>query len=227
MNAFWLKVTALTAMLVDHIGAVFFGGAVISVLGYDWEIFRIIGRIAFPILAFQIAEGAGYTSNWKKYALRLLLFGLISEIPYDLALYGRLTPHQQNVYFTLLLGLAAIQADLYFVRKDIRTGRIKGVAAAVICMAAGWLMHSDFGLFGVLMVYWFYLTRSEPIMMVLGNAVIECSMGGLQPFGLLGLIPISFYNHKRGYQKKWIQYAFYGFYPVHLLVLAVMRVVLV
>ena len=62
MNAFWLKVTALAAMLADHVGAVFFGGLTVSLFGNDWEILRIIGRIAFPILAYQIAEGAGPVS---------------------------------------------------------------------------------------------------------------------------------------------------------------------
>ena len=223
MNAFWLKVTALAAMLADHVGAVFFGGLTVSLFGNDWEILRIIGRIAFPILAYQIAEGAGHTSNWKKYALRLLLFGLISEIPYDLALYGTFSWDHQNVYITLLLGLLAIRADMYFVRKDMTTGRLKGIMAAVLCMAAGWGMRCDYSFFGVLLIYWFYLTRTEPIMMVLGNAVIEFFMGGLQPFGLLGLVPISFYNHQKGYHGKWMQYAFYLFYPVHLAVIGCIR----
>ena len=103
------------------------------------------------------------------------------------------------------------------------TGRLKGIMAAVLCMAAGWGMRCDYSFFGVLLIYWFYLTRTEPIMMVLGNAVIEFSMGGLQPFGLLGLVPISFYNHQKGCHGKWMQYAFYLFYPVHLAVIGCIR----
>lgn len=223
MNGFWLKVIALAAMLADHIGAVFFGGAAVSAFGNDWEILRIIGRIAFPILAYQIAEGAGHTSNWRRYALRLLLFGLLSEIPFDLALSGALTLEKQNVYFTLFLGLLAIRADMYFVRRDISSGRGKGILVAAVCMAAGWVIRCDYGFFGVLLVYWFYLTHSEPMMMALGTAAVEFSMGGLQPFGLLGLIPISFYNHQRGYHGKWIQYGFYLFYPLHLLIIGGIR----
>lgn len=223
MNAFWLKVIAVVAMLIDHVGAVFFAGASISLFGMEWEFLRIIGRIAFPIFAFQVAEGAGHTSNWKTYALRLLLFGIISEIPYDMALYGKLTLSHQNVYITLLLGLLAIQADMHFMKKDICWGRLKGIVIAAICMGIGWAVRCDYNFFGVLMVYWFYLTRSESMMMVLGNAVLEFSMGGLQPFGLLGLIPIGLYNQERGYQKKGIQYIFYFFYPVHLTILAIMR----
>lgn len=223
MNAFWLKVIALTAMLIDHVGVVFFSGTTISMFGMEWEFLRIIGRIAFPIFAFQIAEGAGHTSNWKTYALRLFLLGIISEIPYDLALYGEITLYQQNVYFTLLLGLLAIQADMHFIKKDIQWGRLKGLLFTGLCMGIGWAVRCDYSFFGVLMVYWFYLTRSESMMMVMGNAILEFSMGGLQPFGLLGLIPIGLYNHEKGYQKKGIQFGFYLFYPIHLSILAILK----
>lgn len=226
MTAFWLRVIAIVTMLTDHVGAVFFPGFAISFLGSEWEIFRIIGRIAFPIFAYQIAEGAGHTSNWKKYALRLLLFGVISEIPFDLALYGSITLQKQNVYVTLLLGLLAIRLDMYFVKKDIWFGRMKGLLFTGVCMAIAWGIRCDYSFFGVIMIYWFYLTRTEPIMMGLGNAIIECTMGGLQPFGLFALIPIGFYNHEKGYEKKWIKWLGYAFYPAHLIVIAGIRAVI-
>lgn len=100
LSGFTLKCIAMVTMLIDHIGYVLFPGYVI---------FRIIGRLAFPIYCFLLVEGAVHTSNWKKYLGRLFLFALISEIPFNLAIGGKLWyPASQNVFFTLFLGLLAI-----------------------------------------------------------------------------------------------------------------------
>lgn len=101
LSGFTLKCIAMVTMLIDHMGYVLFPGYVI---------FRIIGRLAFPIYCFLLVEGAVHTSNWKKYLGRLFLFALISEIPFNLAIGGKLWyPASQNVLFTLLLGLLAIR----------------------------------------------------------------------------------------------------------------------
>ena len=95
-----LKIIALLSMLVDHIGCVLFPKV---------TAFRIIGRLAFPIFAFLIAEGMVHTSNWKKYFLRLFIFAIISEIPFDFITSGKMIDwSHQNVLFTLLLGAMSI-----------------------------------------------------------------------------------------------------------------------
>ena len=114
-----LRVIAVILMLSDHIWATYMS------LG-NWMTY--IGRIAFPIFAFQIAEGFVHTSNFKKYALRLLGFALVTEIPFNLFYSSRwFNPYHQNVLFTLLLGLLAIYV-LDNLKKNFK-GKIKeGVA---------------------------------------------------------------------------------------------------
>lgn len=99
-----LKLIACLTMLIDHIGAVFVPGY------YLYYSMRIIGRIAFPIYCFLLAEGFHYTRSPGKYALRLTIGMVLSEIPFDLALEGRLTLAYQSVMVTLLLGLLAAWA---------------------------------------------------------------------------------------------------------------------
>lgn len=97
LNAVSLRYLALALMLLDHLWAT-------VVPGNDWM--THLGRLAFPIFAFQAAEGYYHTSNFKQYCKRLLAFALISELPFNLMVGGRwLYPFHQNVMFTLLLGL--------------------------------------------------------------------------------------------------------------------------
>ena len=76
MSAFVLKIIAIITMFIDHIGYIFSNGKI--------SYFNYIGRLAFPIFAFQISEGYLHTKNLKKYFLRLFLFALISQIPFML-----------------------------------------------------------------------------------------------------------------------------------------------
>lgn len=96
LSAMTLKYIAMATMLVDHMGYVLF----------PWILWlRCVGRIAFPIFAFQIAEGCIRTHDRRRYALRLLLFAVLTEVPFDLAFSGRpLDPSYQNVLWTLLAG---------------------------------------------------------------------------------------------------------------------------
>ena len=95
MSSLVLKITALITMIIDHYGAIFQGNIII---------YRIIGRLAFPIYCFLLVEGYTHTSNIKKYASRLIAFAIISEIPFDLAFFGKIGFEHQNIFFTLFIG---------------------------------------------------------------------------------------------------------------------------
>ena len=213
-----LKLIACITMLIDHIGLVF-------VPGYP---LRIIGRLSFPIYAFLIAEGAHYTRSPKKYALRLMVLAVLSEFPFEMAFFGGHTPYRQNVMITLLLGFCALEV----IKKCSNTG-LKVLAAIPFALVAEW-SYSDYGFHGVMLIALFFLTREHPnklLVQTLGMAFLFYDMGGaelfrlgplpvtLQSVGVASMIPIGLYSGKKKTSDKKVQWAFYLFYPVHLLVL--------
>lgn len=111
LAAFHLKLIALTTMIIDHVGAVFPFPTLVN------SLMRGIGRMAFPIYAFLIAEGCQYTRSREKYLLRLGLFALISELPFDRAFYPRYLQLfsfgenfliSTNVFYTMFLAVACV-----------------------------------------------------------------------------------------------------------------------
>jgi len=229
-----LQLLAVALMLCDHIWATYMSFG-------NWLTY--IGRLAFPFFAFFIAEGFCRTSDVKKYALRLLGFGIISEIPFNLFYSSRtFNPYHQNVMFTLLLGLLAIMV-IDRLKKDRSA---KSIALSVIFLllitVASVIGFVDYGLTGVLTVVMFYLFRDFPfawvlqlIGMVLINIVffegqvIPVTLFGTyheiptQGFAVFSLIPIWLYGGKRFGKSKLLQYGFYAFYPVHMLILYLIR----
>lgn len=202
-----------------------------------------IGRMAFPIFAFQIAEGFIHTKDFKKYALRLLAFGLVSEIPFNLFYSSRwFNPYHQNVMFTLLLGLLAIRV-IDNLKKDISAKNIgKSVLWLLLIGIGGTLGFVDYGFLGVLTVVMFYLCRGyrfTPILQLIGMILINIVFfeGQVfifevfgktleipsQGFAVFALIPIWLYNGKKGKSSKALQYGFYAFYPVHMLILYLIK----
>lgn len=213
-----LKVIAIITMLIDHIGAVIYyydlspSGVVI------YPILRNIGRIAFPIFCFLLVEGFMHTHDVKKYAIRLGLFALISEIPFDLALTR---PDQsiwmkQNVFWTLLIALfVLIGFRLIEAKIPVTYTTWQGILY-VSCAAAGgglaYLMKTDYSYKGVLAICILYLFRSVRI----GQAVAGAICFVWEKWALWAFIPILLYNGKRGFRMK---YFFYLFYPIHLFIL--------
>lgn len=225
-----LRLVACLLMLCDHMWAT-------VVPGNMWMTW--VGRLAFPIFAFQIAEGFIHTSSFSHYAKRLLIFGIISEIPFDLVYGGSmLYPFHQNVMFTLLFGLLAIKALDRAREKHTLKAVVGGICLAALCCLGGAITFSDYGALGVLTVIMFYICRDFPLsqlvqlcfMLVFNMALfrgeyIPLTICGhylefqTQGFAVLALIPIWLYNGKKSISSKAVQYGFYMFYPLHLLVL--------
>ncbi len=225
-----LRILAMAFMICDHLWAK-------VVPGNDWMTY--LGRLTFPIFAFMISEGFIHTSNLKKYILRLLCFALISELPFNLFYGGNwFYPYHQNVLFTLLLGLLAITL-IDKARKD-KTAKsiVKAVLLMIpICLGA-YIGFPDYGFWGFLTVVMFYLFRGFPfawalqlIAMILMNLIlfegqqIPVELFGktyeiaTQGFAVFALIPIWLYGGKKGKSSKIMQYGFYAFYPLHMLII--------
>ena len=233
LSAAALHILAMALMLMDHLWATLLPAQ-------DW--LTCAGRVAFPIFAFMAVEGYFHTRNFKKYALRMLIFAVLSEIPFDLMYGGTwFYPVHQNVIWTLLLGLVGI----YLMEKARKTG--KTWLYVLVCLGVtlagailGTLGMVDYYGAGVLTVFVFYFFRGRKWWCLLGQILglywinVEL-LGGLmypvellgmelelcqQGFALLSLIPIWLYRGRQGYHSKPFQYLCYGFYPAHMLLLA-------
>lgn len=212
LSSFELKLIAIITMLIDHTGMILFP---------QYIIFRQVGRIAFPVFCFLIVQGVLHTSDIKKYKIRLLIFAVISEIPFDLAAHGKIADiEHQNVFFTLFIGLCLIdgiqrlegQYDLFL--------KIFYIVAALVWAE---LLNTDYGAYGVLMILIFYLFRQQTVISAVSIAAVNIAMPGqIQTYGIFALFPIYLYNGKKGMALK---YFFYLFYPLHLLVLYFIRVI--
>ncbi len=208
MNVLLLKIIALTTMIIDHYGAIFQSGT---------EIYRIIGRLAFPIYCFLLVEGYFHTSNFKKYAIRLLLFAFISEIPFDLAFYNELGFVHQNIFFTLFIGLITIH-----IINDKKTNfKYREIAIVLVSCLLAILLAVDYNVIGIIYILSFYYTKrfsKTKRFLSVGLVMFVANLGAyiLQQFSLLALPIISLYNGKLGPKNKLLQVSFYAAYPIHL-----------
>lgn len=222
-----LKVIAICCMLIDHVGALWIGPAIgTSLYEKKWLICylytRLIGRLAFPLYAFLIAEGIHCTKNRAAYAGRLLLFALISEIPFDLALYGKsVCMDGQNVYFTLGLSV------LMFVPGSLWLKLVLIPASCILLAVTG----CDYGLIGPVIVLGMILGRKNwgkylAACLTIGYGIcilVPGIAGIILTFfytGIWGII-VHFYYGQRGWERG--KYFFYWFYPIHLLFLWAIR----
>lgn len=239
INGNTLKLLAIILMVTDHIGAVLIEEGILNYYGQNilnmpmsqvqanwWNDFdfvlRTLGRPAFPIFCFLLVEGFVHTRNVKKYIGRMAVFAFVSEIPFDLALYG--VPfdfRSQNVYFTLLIGLLV----LYGMSKNPNNGWGQALSFLAGCGAA-YVLRTDYEVVGILLITAFYLLHDNKM-----QRTVLC--GGISAYeswmcygaGALALVPIWFYNGERG--KLRLKYLFYWFYPVHLMILYLIRFTLV
>ena len=211
-----LKIVACLTMLLDHIGAVLVPSMKL----------RVIGRLAFPIYCFLMAEGIVHTRNPKKYGLWLLIGVFLAELPFDLLFYRGLTLAHQSVMVTLLLGFM-------MVRWAKKRGR--PWLPFAVCFFLAEILGTDYGGIGVSLVGLFAFTADKPhkfLIQTAGMAVLMLLMGSvevsvgivnvpIQMFALFAMVPIWFYSGKKATSSPAIQWAFYLFYPVHLTVLLI------
>ncbi|MBD5460096.1 MAG: conjugal transfer protein TraX [Lachnospiraceae bacterium] len=215
-----IKMIAIISMFIDHVGAV----VVERMLYFPqqgkrlWTLYMIlrsIGRLGFPIFCFLLVTGFMHTRNVWKYALRLGLFALLSEVPFDLAFSDSwMYMGYQNVFFTLLIGLLVM---IFLDRVGKRKWHIAlklplwlaGIAAG---MYAAEFLKTDYGALGVMCIVTIFIFRRQRLAQVIAGAVVFL----WEIPASLAFLPVAAYNGKRGWRMK---YVFYAFYPCHLLVL--------
>ncbi len=245
-----LKWVAIITMLIDHIGAAILEWSFVSgdylmdstALGVLDTVLRAIGRTAFPIFIFLMAEGFYYTRSRTNYLLRMLAFCMVSEIPFDMAFgyyhtnesdirQNLFVPDYQNVFFTLTLGLFAIWVmNLFYERMPSVIMEIV-LDVAVLC-GAGYLAHflkTDYGASGVIAIVAAHMAKRFKLKPVLSGVIIILILTLTSSVfeiaaAVIALPLLVFYHGNRGYRfNKWI---FYVFYPAHLFLLALIRTVI-
>lgn len=261
INGYHLKMIALITMLIDHIAAVVIwrvylasfqitGDMQLSTdisdkiivwvaenqnfVAMIYEIMRYIGRMAFPIYCFLLVEGFLHTRSVAKYAGRLAVFALISEIPFDFAIACEWwSMEYSNVFFTLLLGLFAVWAMSYIEKFhefwqekqwESMLGWIctAGTGLLVVACFGGFaemVLHTDYGFAGVIAIVILYLFRKQKEVAFV-SAVLALTIFG-DSIEILALFMLFYLQRYDGTRGKNIKYAFYIFYPAHLLILAI------
>ncbi len=231
MSGSTLKIIAMVAMVIDHAAVALIMPYMEAVYGYNEsyifasDICRYIGRLAFPIFCFLLVQGYLHTRSVRKYASRLAIFAVLSEIPFDLAGSGKVFDFgAQNVLWTLLLGIIALELVEYvqqlpFVQNMSQPCLFSWLAVVPIA-ALAYVLKTDYDAFGVLLICILYITSANKKQQIIAGAIAVA----WETTAPLAFIPIAFYNGKRGLSLKWI---FYLFYPVHLLIYGVLRLYLV
>lgn len=231
-----LHLLAMGLMLCDHLWAMLFPAA-------EW--LTCIGRLAYPIFAFMVVEGYTHTRDLRRYMLRMLCWAVLSEVPFDLMYGGSVFyPYHQNVLWTFLLSL------LLIVLIEKCRSRFRAVPAVLLSagiviggFVLGYAAMIDYYGAGVLTVLTFYFFRGQSWqkrllqflclyflnVQLLGGYYYEFQLFGhtveifQQSFALLALLPIWSYRGRQGFHSKAFQYFCYAFYPLHMLLLFIVR----
>ena len=214
-----LKYIAFLSMLVDHVNKALIYPMLTGkgFLDFLSDLFDIFGRIAFPLFMFFLVEGFFKTRNRLRYLLYLIIFGIISEIPFDLCQSAVIfQPYSNNVMFTLALTLVMI----WIIDELRRPTKIFWYPISIVIVAGTCLLSMILGLdyewHGILIGYFFYIFYNNPIFAIIGGYLSLIKT----PWALLGFGLTLTYNGERGKQNKILNYSFY---PVHLLILGLLR----
>ena len=236
LNRNKIKYILIVAMLIDHIAWAFVPTA--SILG---QAMHFIGRLTGPSMSVLLAEGFQYTKNKKKYALRLFIFAMISWVPYSLNDFGtfpKITPGMFGMIFTLFLAFITI-----WMWADLKVPKaVKVIFVILLCALS---FFGDWPFFAILWAFFAYIYRERPVAKWVSFGIIALADVGLTlllPMALHApwkeqlfqtgviLVPIlliCFYNRKKGSSAKIHKWFFYIFYPLHILIIYLIKVFLV
>ena len=214
-----LKIIAIVTMLIDHVGAVLIENTPLY-QSENWTVLdvllRLTGRIAFPLFCFLLVEGFMHTSNVKKYILYMGAFAVISELPFDLALFGKFNLYGQNVFFTLFIGLVMLQV-LHTIATKIEAPLWRTILPFLVTLlacASSIFLLTDYSYLGVLLIAILYFFRND--------RKKQCIIGGIlflfEVTSIFAFMLIYRYNGQKG-EGKMPKLFFYWFYPLHLLAL--------
>lgn len=226
-----LKIIACATMLIDHFGAAIVPYLPLANMETIYYICRGIGRIAFPIYCFLLVEGMRHTRNPKKYILRLGVGILLAELPFDILFEGGISWASQSVMVTLTLGAMML---LCMQKTDKKWLKILLVVPFAILAE---LAKCDYGSGGIVMIAVFALfdrLSLQTVALFLVNWQLLPSAAVLvfgivviiQLFAVLAMVPIALYSGKKLTHSRAVQWGFYLFYPVHLLVLWMILLIL-
>lgn len=206
LNRNHLKLIALITMIIDHIGLL---------LLPEMKLFRIIGRLSFPIFAYFIAEGWYYTKNKAKYTLLIAIFALITQPIYHFTL----SDTKLNILFTFLLAIALMYLIDKCSAKNIEF-IIYLVVFLIVLIFVSILDFIDYGLLGVLLPTIFYMFRDNHIKYLISTitiAIFSVLFSTIQLFSIISIVLLYMYNGEKG--KLNLKYAFYVVYPAHMILL--------
>ena len=225
-----LKLIACITMLIDHFGHAIVPKLPVPYMATFYYACRIIGRIAFPIYCFLLAEGMHHTRNPGKYIGRLAIGILLAELPFDILFEGGISWESQSVMVTLTLG-----AVMILCMQKTEPKMLKLLMVVPFAVAAE-LVKSDYGGWGIAMIAVFALFDRLPLQ-IAGLLLVQYLMNSLrvpffgvgipiQLFAVGAMIPVAFYSGQKLTRSRAIQWGFYLFYPVHLLLLWILLMIL-
>lgn len=216
ISADLLKWIAIVTMFIDHVGA-----AVVEKTnllhqpngGMVYFILRYIGRLAFPIFCFLLIEGFYHTRNRGKYLRNLLIFALISELPFEISFLGEIVFGFRNVYWTLAIGMIMMLLFEKIKEKKWEKANLWFFLTIAACAILAEILHTDYGAIGIILIYILYKLRDVRKQQCICGAIATA----YEITAPIAFLLIYKYNGVR--KQKHLKYFFYAFYPLHLLFL--------
>lgn len=235
MSYFAIKIIALITMFIDHLG---------YILLNNNESMRIIGRISFPLICFLLVNGYFHTKDKVKYLVRMTVFAFLSEPCFDFSSYMCVNMYKQNVFFTLVLGLLCLMATEKYIGTLV--DKIKAIpqiisipvgCISILSVFMFWnvMAGGNYGWYGILLIYLFYWTYGDSeinktymaIALAIANVMFAFVTGNfIQMYSILAIPVIALFKEKKLEVSKRTKIICYVFYPVHLLLLGLIRFII-